>query len=150
MTHSRPFRTPELFTVIVIAMLAACVPPHSAGDEQPLAGTEWRLVELHDSPSITAPGDRQPHIRLDEDGQLSGFTGCNNLTGRYTHQGTALQVDGPLATTKMACVDPQLNTQEQAFTAVLEAMTRYTIAADLLTVYGPEGRLARLQAARTE
>lgn len=145
MTHSRPFRTAELFTVIVITMLAACV-PHSASDGEALVGTEWRLVEIHDSPSITAPGDRQPHIRLGENGQLSGFTGCNNLTGRYAHEGTALRVDGPLATTRMACVDPQLNTQERAFTAVLQSMTRYTIAADLLTVYGSEGRLARLQA----
>lgn len=145
MTRFSWFRSP-LFSVIAITLMTACVPHSTSSDGTSLVGTEWRLVELHDAPSTKAPGERQPNIRFEEDLRLSGFTGCNNVSGRYTRQGTELGVDGPLAMTRMACLDPQLNAQEQRLAAVLEAMNRYTIAADLLTLYGPEGRLARFQA----
>ncbi|MDJ0752827.1 MAG: META and DUF4377 domain-containing protein [Ardenticatenaceae bacterium] len=45
--------------------------------------------------------DSEIFIKL-EDGQVSGFTGCNNLMGSYTLEGNFLSF-GPLATTKKAC-----------------------------------------------
>ena len=47
---------------------------------------------------------------------------------------------------RMACADPQLNQQEQAFLAALQATGRYTIAGDTLTLVGRTGTLARLSA----
>jgi heat shock protein HslJ len=68
--------------------------PMSAGAQAgPPGGTEWRLTRLASSPHLLF----DPATR-----RVSGFTGCNRLSGGYTVEGDRLTF-GPMATTRMAC-----------------------------------------------
>jgi len=112
----------------------------------PLEDTDWRLVELNGRPAIATGGERGAHLRFARDSaRVAGSTGCNRLTGSFSLQGTALRF-GPTATTRMACVDAQLNEQERALLAALQATERYGIAGDTLTLMGTSGALARFAA----
>jgi putative lipoprotein len=85
--------------------------PASAGD---LAGTSWTLVSIGGTPVVE--GSR-PDVTFGADGQASGSTGCNSMSGTYATDGAALTF-GAMAMTRMAC-EESLMTQE---TAVLEAL----------------------------
>lgn len=138
-----------LSAATLVLSTAGCVRHTTGSDTNPASpiGPEWRLIELNGVPSIEPEGDSRPHIRLLAEGtRLTGFTGCNNFNGQFTQDGTGLRVTGPLAMTRRACLEQNLNAQEQRFAAALEAMTRYTISEDILTIYGPDGRLARFRA----
>lgn len=107
------------------AVLAACaITTREATTDLP--GTSWVLVELDDAEPVA---DAAPTIAFAEDGTVSGSTGCNTFTGSVTIDGTSLEF-GPLATTRMACADPAVNEQEQAFLLALESVTSYTIDQD--------------------
>lgn len=144
-----PFRSAiaSLSAAILVISTAGCV-RHTPGSEATtvsLVETEWRLIELNSAPSIDPEGDSKPYMRfLTEGSRLTGSTGCNNFNGQFTQDGTGLRV-GPLAMTRRACLDQELNVQEQKFAAALEAMTRYTISEGTLTIYSPDGRLARFR-----
>ena len=126
----------------------ACAAPRTRSSENPFGNTRWRLVELGGRQSIGAGGERDAHLVFAQDSaRISGSTGCNRLNGSYTREGAALRF-GQTATTRMACLDPQLNQQEQTFLAALQATERYEIVRDTLTLVGAAGPLARLVAVR--
>ena len=64
------------------------------------------------------------------------------MMGSYQLSGTSLKL-GPLATTRMAC--PAMEVEERYLKA-LRATTRYEIAGSSLTLFGPDGPVARLEA----
>jgi heat shock protein HslJ len=137
---------------IFLATLWACVPSNgtsnaTGGSKLPLAGTEWRLTELSGLPAIIPDGERKPHVQfLVEDSRFAGFTGCNNMSGRWEQSGSDLRLSGPVAMTRMACLESRLNEQEQKFATALSAMNRHTIVGNVLKIYGPEGELASFEA----
>ena len=55
---------------------------------------------------------------------MSGRTGCNRFTGRYTLTGEGLSFS-PLGVTRMACPSPQMET-EQRFLDLIQKVTRAT------------------------
>jgi heat shock protein HslJ len=55
------------------------------------------------------------------DGRASGSGGCNRFSGTYTQDGDRVRI-GPLAATKMACLDETLMQKEQRFFEMLEAV----------------------------
>ena len=130
-----------------IGSIVGCA--RSAGGEgSPLGDTHWRLVELNGRPAVPTEGEREAHLRFSDDSaRVGGSTGCNRLTGPFTREGATLRF-GPAVTTKMACLDPRLNEQEQAFVGALQSTQRYEIAADTLTLIGAAGPVARLEARR--
>ena len=69
-----------------------------------------------------------PHLMFGADGNASGSTGCNSLSGTYATDGTALTF-GPLATTRMAC-EESLMAQEAAVLEALAAVSGWEIDAD--------------------
>lgn len=82
--------------------LSACTNAPS-GDIKPeaatmsLAGSEWSPEDLMND---TDP----PFIQFGSEGRVSGYTGCNQLSGSYTQINSALSF-GPLAVTKKMCPD---------------------------------------------
>jgi heat shock protein HslJ len=56
-------------------------------------------------------------IQFRSDGRVTGYSGCNRFTGKYTQDGGTL-IMGPLATTRMACL-PEAMEGEQEFLALL-------------------------------
>ena len=58
------------------------------------------------------------------DGTIEGNAGCNAFSGPYTAVGTSMTI-GPLATTRMACSSPALDTQEQQFLSALQGVATW-------------------------
>ncbi len=128
--------------VLSITMLVGCTPARTPAGAA-LDGTYW-LTELNGKPALTTGGSDRAHLRFVGDSALvSGGTGCNRFSGKFTRDGAALHFP-PLATTMMACVDQGIAEQEHAFLAALGATERYAMAGDTLTLIGPSGNLARL------
>jgi heat shock protein HslJ len=88
-----------------------------------LPGTSWVLVDLDGAAPV---GEPPPTLSFDEQGGVHGSTGCNRFSGEVTIEGAALTF-GPLATTRMACLDPALGAQETTFLAAVESVSGYTI-----------------------
>lgn len=76
------------------------------------------------------------------DGRASGNTGCNTFSGDFTTAGADRIKIGPLATTRRACIDPAVSTQEQQYTAALELAETYQVTGDQLTLFRPGGTIA--------
>jgi heat shock protein HslJ len=67
-----------------------------------LAGSEWGL----------GPDDKNGvTVSFAADGRVSGALGCNRFTGTYTQDGLALEF-GPLASTRMACDEEKMKTEQ--------------------------------------
>lgn len=104
-----------------------------AGDiDAGLAATSWQLVTLGNAP--VAAG--KPMLRLDADGGLSGFTGCNALHASYAAGDSTLSF-GPIGTTRKYCRN--VFKTEQAFLAMLGKVRGYAIADGALVLSGGNG-----------
>ena len=60
------------------------------------------------------------------DGSIEGNAGCNAFSGPYTAVGTSMTI-GPLATTRMACSSPALDTQEQQLLTALQSVATWEV-----------------------
>jgi heat shock protein HslJ len=128
---------------VALSLLAACSSPQvSVGrPPAPLTGTDWRLFELHDLPTIGGPNQTPATLRIDG-GTLTGFTGCNRLSGPVTWSSDKVHF-GPLAMTRMACLDTNLGRQESGLVKALKAAERQQVIGDTLTLFDAAGSLAR-------
>ncbi len=133
------------FLIAILAM-AACTTMGNRDASAPFADKEWRLVELNGRPALTTGTANDPFLRFAVDsGRVTGNTGCNLLTGPFTHGGESLKF-GALVTTKRACTEEERNRQEVDFSAALSATQRYAVSRDTMTLFGADGPLARLVA----
>jgi copper homeostasis protein (lipoprotein) len=104
----------------------------------------WKLTRLGDQPVVVEPQLREPHLVLRSDGQVTGSTGCNQLTGPYTVDGSMISF-GPLAMTQRACL--QGMETEAAFARALNSAVRFRLLAHHLELLDAEGTtVARLEA----
>jgi copper homeostasis protein (lipoprotein) len=110
-----------------------------------LLGTEWKLIQLGDAPVDVTDLGRRPSFTLTADGRVAGFDGCNRMAGSYQIAGGTITF-GPLASTKMACVDGM--EVERAFTDALGRARSFLITGTQLELADVEGApLARFEAA---
>ncbi len=116
-----------LFLLLVSLLLAACT-----SQEKPLQGS-WSLT-AYGPQGATAPAapDSQASIVFNDDGTLSGSSGCNGFGGEYSVEGDQIKFGG-LASTLMACDEP-LMTQEGTVFKVLNDTASYQIDGGTLTV----------------
>jgi len=107
-------------------LLAACAgsppeTPRAAAASMPepltLAGTGWTVPGAA-SPSAAA------RLEFSAAGRVTGYTGCNMLTGSYTYDGDRLEVAA--ATTKRACIGAG-NETEALMLAILAGRPRAAI-----------------------
>lgn len=75
-----------------LVALGACG-DDSASDAAALPGTQW---ELEDAGAVSS------FLRFGEDARVSGSDGCNDFSGPFEVDGSALRL-GPLASTQRAC-----------------------------------------------
>lgn len=102
--------------------------------DAPLVGTTWRLDGfMENGTARSALAGTDASVVFGADGRLSGTTGCNDLSGRYTADGARISI-GPLAATGRACPDPDLMRQERELLEALEVTATYDIEGDRLTV----------------
>ena len=98
---------------------AGCGGDDDEADAPPLEGTAWAVVS-----GVEAPADAIPTLTL-EDGNASGFGGCNTFRGGYEVDGDSIAI-GPLAATLMACEEPKM-AAEGAYLPALEAADGWAI-----------------------
>ena len=96
----------RVFIACVLAALATSV-----------HGGEWRIVGLNGAVPIETP-----EVRFARDGAFSGTTGCNSFQGQARFDGNELIVEGPVATTRMACPGEAFTAQDDAIVAVFGGM----------------------------
>ena len=125
----------------VAGLLAASVGTVAAaggGTGGNLQGTAWVLTRYQSSSGITesVPSGVRTDATFDAT-TVHGSGGCNRYTGPYTQSGASLTF-GQLATTMMACPDPQA-TVEAAYYAALAKSATYTATADSLVIFDAAG-----------
>jgi heat shock protein HslJ len=105
----------------------------------PLVGTNWTLESFHtaDAVSSVIAGTTISAV-FGEDGQVTGFAGCNRYFAQYNVTGTSLLI-GPAGSTKMFCTSPGVMQQESTYLTILGQATTFTIEGDRLSVSGANG-----------
>lgn len=104
----------------------------SAAKEITLVGTKWLLVELRGK-AISGSTERMeaPYIQLTRDLKVSAYAGCNRMFGGYELQdGSRIRFTG-MASTRMACPDPQT---ERILSDVLGATDNYSLQGNRMTL----------------
>lgn len=119
--------------------------PNSPGQPQAApTQTGWQLTlwESNGSP-VTLAAAVPPSLLL-ENGQVSGFGGCNTFGGSYRLSGEQITFD-PLQATQRGCDGP-IMAQETQFFSALQAARQLTREGDrtLVLVYGEQPNGGRL------
>ena len=115
----------------LLSLLAGCALAPSP--EQPplavdLVETRWRLTEVDGKPVADQRGSREPHLFFAREGaRVTGFSGCNTLSGTYQRSSGDGLVFGPVAMTRMACLSPEANAMEAGLVKGLAQVARYRI-----------------------
>jgi heat shock protein HslJ len=135
-----------LISMVVVAVLLATVGSSASGQNKKnqtanapvtptgvqIAGTKWKLVELHGQVVVKAAQSKEDaYLLLNKEGTLSAYTGCNNMTGSYTIRNGMHIKFSNLTSTRMAC--PDMKT-EQILNQVLQAADGYSIKGKRLTL----------------
>jgi heat shock protein HslJ len=129
-----------LFVGMVAMRLFSCAssnkpaanPPTTAAPAQiSLPGTEWVLADLAGTPAL--PGGKAT-LAFPEAGRVAGNGSCNRFTGAVIISGDTMKM-GPLASTRMACMDSEVSKQEDAYFKALNAATRYAYQDPYLLIY---------------
>lgn len=102
-----------------------------------LTGTVWRLTSLVEGETVSSvvPGGR---LTFDDDGTLAGSSGCRDLHGDYTLDGSTVSV-GTLQVGAGNC-PPDLRRQHRHVVEVLEAGFTATVHGTRLTLSGRAGK----------
>ena len=110
--------------------------PPSSG----LTGVTWRILQYSDGAGGLASvvAGTQITAVFDDDGMVSGDTGCNSYRGPYQIGATTLTF-GPLVTTRRACAADDANAQEQLFLGSMEAAATYQRVGDRMTLFDASG-----------
>lgn len=104
-----------------------------------LPGTDWQLIWLDGTEVL---GDTALTLTFNADGSAQGSGGCNQFSSQYALNGDALTFEG-IRSTRRACAADDLNAQEQAYFAVLEAAANYSLTGDHLMIIAQDGRMLR-------
>jgi heat shock protein HslJ len=96
-----------------------------------LIGSEWILADLAGIPVIA---NSKASIAFPEVGRVAGNGSCNRFTGSVTITGDTLKF-GPVASTRMACMDGGVSAQEDAYLKALDAANRYEFRDPELLIY---------------
>ena len=125
----------------LVLLLAAC-----GSGENPLAGTEWRLVALGNAgaPAGVVGGDATAEFTTASD--MTGWTGCNSYAARYRVRDSELRLDD-LRWTEAGCPSEALFRQEQRMQDSLAAVERFELSGERLTLHSEGGQVLVFQRA---
>jgi heat shock protein HslJ len=122
----------------------ACMTKKSGGNVAMLTGIDWRLVDIRGQPAVPPDMAKRPWLHFDDSSHVFGSGGCNRASGKYTFTGTSIRI-GPLAATKMACLDTALTRQEDQFFSALDAADLAEITGDTLVLSKGSERLVTMK-----
>ena len=105
---------------------------HAAAPSAPfLQGTAWRLDKIGGTTAI--PGV-EVTLEFPEEGRIGGRASCNRFFGTVEISGESIRL-GPLASTKMACIDAATSAQETKYLEALQAAERIAFDGPALVLY---------------
>jgi len=110
---------------------------------QDLSGTSWEAVNFYNGSEAIVGVITGTSLTAEfgKDGSLSGTSGCNNYSGSYTLDGDKIKI-GPLASTMMACTDPEgVMEQEAQYLAALQMAESYQVEGKVLELRRSDGTL---------
>jgi heat shock protein HslJ len=111
-----------------------------ATDTDPLANSSWQVVSLNGGAQVPIAGTTLTAL-FGSSGDISGDSGCNTFNGSYTVSGSSISI-GPLATTQKLCQE-EVNAQEQAYLAVLQSATTYSLTSSQLILFSSGSEVVR-------
>lgn len=139
-------KTYHTFILALSLLMVQCKSSQVSNSRSSFENTHWRLAEMNGNPIITLPGSRDVYIMMTtEKGEkrITGFAGCNSLTGGYTLSGD--KVKFMTATTKMMCTEEQMAVEDFLLNA-LSSTTSYKIEGDILELLDGQTTLATFKA----
>lgn len=111
-------------------------PADTGTTSNPLTGAIWIVTELNGQPPLPTTNIT---AQFDEEGRVSGSSGCNNYGAAYEVDGNNITINtSPAATTLMACPEPVM-VQEAAYMEALGAAETFEISEDQLTLFDADG-----------
>lgn len=131
---------PLLLSAIAAAFIVSCSSTHNpvlsnaeASFKKPpsLTGTEWLLTDF---PGTTVVVTSKTSFSVLESGRAAGNASCNRFTGAVEINGNTIKF-GPVASTRMACADEALTTQETQFLKFLNAANRFEMRNPYLLLF---------------
>jgi heat shock protein HslJ len=105
--------------------------PNSAPAPASLTGTEWVLQDLAGTPALP---NVKATLAFPESGRVAGNGSCNRFTGSAEVSGDTIKF-GMLASTRMACMDNGVSSQETEYLKALEAAKRFEMKDSTLLIY---------------
>lgn len=104
---------------------------------QDLSGTSWEAVNFNNGRQAVVGVITGTTLTAEfgKDGTLSGNSGCNTFSGPYKVDGEKIKI-GPLASTMMACSDPE---------GVMEQEAQYLAALQMADTYQIEGKVLEMR-----
>lgn len=111
--------------------------------EAALAGPTWQATGINNGAEAVVSALEAAEVTavFAEDGTVSGSSGCNTYGGSYTVDGSSIAI-GPLASTEMACSEPDgVMTQETQFLVAMERASEYRIDGSTLELRDDTGAL---------
>jgi heat shock protein HslJ len=133
-------RTKSVVELVLSAMLLlACSSSHnptansakSTSTPGSLTGTEWVLEDLAGTPPLASV---KATLAFPESGRAAGNASCNRFTGPVEVTGDTIKF-GALASTRMACADNAVSTQETEYLKALGAAKRFEWKDSTLLIY---------------
>ena len=124
-----------------VHLTLAAAPALAAAQAAPgLIDTDWRVMQVdgHALAAVGAPPASE--LRFTEDGHVTGSGACNRLAGRYAYADGALTITA-VATTRMACADEVLRTEQQLLDALSGNLRVSSAGQEQLELQGPSGTL---------
>jgi heat shock protein HslJ len=128
-----------LIFILVICYLSSCsqVAKEPLENDPKLTNTSWQLVMMH-SRSISG---ESPEIYFDhKTNTLSGYTGCNKLSGTYHMKGDKIQIQ-PAPATRYMCIGK--SNFEQEFMTGLYACDSVSLEQESLFLWSSNKLIAQ-------
>jgi heat shock protein HslJ len=121
-----------LLTLILICLAISACTAKNTGASASLIGS-WKLTAYGpaNSPTPAVP-DTEAGLTFNEDGTVTGTSGCNGLGGDYSVEGDQITF-GEFVSTLMACDDP-IMAQEEAAHKVMTGTATYKIEGNTLAI----------------
>lgn len=108
-------------------------PVHQIDDGDSLLNTRWVLMTLGDKAAVVGENEQEVSMILSfAERKISGFSGCNNFSGKYDLHHSKVNFEKMMSTQKM-CMESM--DQEQAFFEMLSATDSYKVKNDILTLF---------------